>query len=120
MQVLQIDLSGNNNLVTDFFWFLVFSDEQKSNTTEISGYKNKGINYKGNVNVTLIGKVCVEWFENSYLDEIEYPALVNNFCRNPEGYGLKPWCYVNMTSREWEYCNADICGYSIGVTGRLN
>ena len=35
--------------------------------------------------------------------------LKKNYCRNPEGYGLQPWCYVSVKDRKWEYCKIKAC-----------
>ena len=35
--------------------------------------------------------------------------LKKNYCRNPEGYGLQPWCYVSIKDRNWEYCKIKAC-----------
>ena len=61
------------------------------------------------MNITKSGKKCVNWNKIPYLNNISFPSLEKNFCRNPEGYGLKPWCYVNTKNRTWEYCEIKAC-----------
>ena len=68
-----------------------------------------GRSYRGKINITKSGKSCVRWIENPYLSKINFPELEENYCRNPEGYGLRPWCYVDVNSRKWEYCQTEIC-----------
>ena len=44
------------------------------------------------------------------------PGLRKNYCRNPQGYAEKPWCYTDMETRKWEYCKVDKCR-GISITG---
>lgn len=53
---------------------------------------------------------CVFWSEaNPFISASVYPFLVNNFCRNPQGYASAPWCYTDMKSRSWEICKIEDC-----------
>lgn len=61
------------------------------------------------MNITISGKSCVEWSKISYLNNDVFPTLKKNYCRNPEGYGSKPWCYVRINDRKWEYCKVKAC-----------
>lgn len=72
-------------------------------------YNGVGSNYNGTVKITSSGLPCVPWNKNPYLLSNIYPSLKNNYCRNPQGYGTSPWCYVNMTTREWGYCDIKSC-----------
>lgn len=72
-------------------------------------YRGAGINYNGTLSVTLSGRRCIPWKTRSYLNPEVYPNLVRNYCRNPQGYGDRPWCYVNMTGDEWEDCDVVKC-----------
>ena len=62
------------------------------------------------------GKQCANWRSNPYLDKMVFPELRKNYCRNPQGYADKPWCYTDMGTRKWEYCEVDECK-RIAVTG---
>ena len=81
-----------------------FSQHRSSNC-----FLDKGKRYRGKMNITKSGKKCVNWNKIPYLNNISFPSLEKNFCRNPEGYGLKPWCYVNTKNRTWEYCEIKAC-----------
>ena len=72
------------------------------------------MNYVGTINVTVSGLPCQPWdlqephphpftpLFRSYLAE-------HNYCRNPEGRGLLPWCYTTNSSVRWEYCDVPAC-----------
>ncbi|CAC5388749.1 CSMD [Mytilus coruscus] len=68
---------------------------------------DKGAHYKGKVNITEKGEVCVSWSEG--LDK-NYRNLDGNFCRNPDN-SRKTWCYVNKTEKVWTFCNVSYCGH---------
>lgn len=68
-----------------------------------------GKSYHGKTKITKSGKVCVHWNKIPYLSNTSFPILEKNYCRNPEGYGVRPWCYVNMKNRTWEYCETEAC-----------
>ncbi|XP_057292214.1 uncharacterized protein LOC130614774 isoform X2 [Hydractinia symbiolongicarpus] len=72
-------------------------------------YQGVGIHYNGTLDVTSSGKRCIPWKTRSYLNPEVYPNLVRNYCRNPQGYGDRPWCYVNVTGNEWEDCDVVKC-----------
>lgn len=74
-----------------------------------SCYVGHGSGYVGFINVTSSGKTCQPWSVNSYLQTHTYPTLTENFCRNPQGYLLKPWCYTDNHMQHWEYCDVKKC-----------
>ena len=75
---------------------------------------DKGELYNGPINVTESGKACQKWDSNTphlhpftslyriYLED-------HNYCRNPEGRGMRPWCYTLDPAIRWEYCNVELC-----------
>ena len=76
--------------------------------------KDKGVNYNGTVNVTVSGKLCQKWdlttphfhpLTSRYRPYLEG----HNYCRNPEGRGIRPWCYTTDLSTRWEYCDVQQC-----------
>lgn len=76
--------------------------------SETCYYKDR-ISYTGNLNYTVNGISCQPWSKNPFINNITYPTLINNYCRNPQGTGLKPWCYTNHDRREWDYCLVEQC-----------
>ncbi|XP_020611795.1 inactive tyrosine-protein kinase transmembrane receptor ROR1-like isoform X2 [Orbicella faveolata] len=62
-------------------------------------YNGTGASYTGRMNVTKSGRPCLEW---------PYKDLPHNFCRNPEGLGARPWCYVGPEN-EVELCDVKKC-----------
>ena len=40
-----------------------------------------------------------------------YPELNNaeNFCRNPQNSGKRPWCFTTDRNKRWEYCDIPKC-----------
>ncbi|XP_057302343.1 muscle, skeletal receptor tyrosine protein kinase-like isoform X2 [Hydractinia symbiolongicarpus] len=73
-------------------------------------YDGKNTSYNGTVNITSTGKACLPWNINPFLSSPVYSNLKNNYCRNPQGYATSPWCYVNATNRDWEFCDVPKCG----------
>ncbi|XP_060093149.1 muscle, skeletal receptor tyrosine-protein kinase [Heteronotia binoei] len=79
-------------------------------------YKGSGLTYQGLVNVTASGIPCQKWSEqvpHSHRRTSQlFPELSNaeNYCRNPGGENVRPWCYTMDTSVKWEYCNVPHCG----------
>ena len=83
-------------------------------TTVCYNLEDKGDFYNGTINVTVSGRVCQKWDSNTphvhpltslyrlYLES-------HNYCRNPEGRGMRPWCYTTDSNQRWEYCDVDPC-----------
>ena len=94
-------------------FFLVPGDHQSNMHQNISQdtscYSQNGGNYRGNVNITISRKSCAFWTKNTYFSKVVYPELQKNYCRNPQGYGNKPWCYTDLQTRKWEYCKVNKC-----------
>ncbi|XP_057315808.1 uncharacterized protein LOC130656883 isoform X2 [Hydractinia symbiolongicarpus] len=86
---------------------LLHTEGKRNFTTKC--FQDNGGSYNGSVNVTITGKTCLPWSINPFLSYPVYSDLQSNFCRNPQGYARAPWCYVNITSRHWEYCNIPKC-----------
>lgn len=76
--------------------------------------EDKGELYNGTVNITESGRICQIWDKDTphvhpltslyrlYLEG-------HNFCRNPEGRGVRPWCYTTDPTQRWEYCDVKRC-----------
>ncbi|XP_057302000.1 plasminogen-like [Hydractinia symbiolongicarpus] len=83
--------------------------KKSKENSSITCYNGDGILYNGTVNITSTGKTCLPWNINPFLSSRVYSNLINNYCRNPQGYATAPWCYVNATNRDWEYCDVPKC-----------
>jgi len=83
-----------------------------------SCYDGTGESYTGTLNVTITGKACISWASNRYLHPLTYPDLKENYCRNPQSYGDMPWCYTDMETRQWEYCNVTKCIWNRTLPGK--
>ena len=88
-----------------FVLSLEYSSIQSSDTC----YYRDGIGYTGNINHTVNGTLCRPWSDNPYINNITYPTLIKNYCRNPQSIGLKPWCYTSADRRNWDYCPVEQC-----------
>ena len=89
----------------------------KQQKSEINCYDNKGATYNGSVHVTKDGTKCVTWKSFYSLRYAPYSkSLIQNFCRNPQGIGDRPWCYTDKDSREWNYCTIPKCSSRIDST----
>ena len=68
-------------------------------------YEGVGLRYNGSLDVAVNGTKDLPWNLNPYLNVEVYPDLLNNFCRNPQVYGERPFCYIDHNKRMWEYCD---------------
>lgn len=73
---------------------------------------NWGRNYRGETSVTLSGRKCQRWIDqtpntHSYKkgsSEWKSYNLKENHCRNPSKAPGGPWCYTTDKNTRWEYC----------------
>ena len=76
------------------------------------------LQYSGDVATTRSGHACQEWASqspNPHPFDIDVKqaglALASNFCRNPDGRGIGPWCFIKdrdgASSKRLEEC--DVC-----------
>ncbi len=70
------------------------------------------------------GLKCQQWNKQSphshfyttldpFPDEKFY--YVRNYCRNPDGYRRRPWCYTTDPNIEWQYCHVAHCEYRMTI-----
>nr|BAM36362.1 coagulin factor II [Oplegnathus fasciatus] len=77
---------------------------------------NYGIDYIGDLAVTLGGHTCLQWSspeakalsqDKEFIPEVELPG---NKCRNPDNDPEGPWCYVEVSGNVTvDYCDLDLC-----------
>uniref|UniRef100_A0AAY4CNN3 Prothrombin n=1 Tax=Denticeps clupeoides TaxID=299321 RepID=A0AAY4CNN3_9TELE len=74
-----------------------------------------GVDYAGDLSVTVKGLKCLQWSSpkalkhsggKSFLKEV---TLVQNHCRNPDGDMEGPWCYVDRPNVTMDYCDLELC-----------
>ena len=85
----------------------------QQNMTKLCYYR-KGQSYAGKQNITENELPCLNWNLSNYSLAL-YPNVVRKYCRNTQGYGAKPWCYV--AEGKWKYCNVKFCDGMIGENG---
>ncbi|KAG8438275.1 hypothetical protein GDO86_008821 [Hymenochirus boettgeri] len=74
---------------------------------------NFGLDYEGNLSVTVSGLPCLPW-KSSILDQrrkgfIPEVQLKENYCRNPDNDGEGLWCFVSHPNMTFEYCPMTYC-----------
>ena len=101
------DNTDSNNIYCRkmFVLLIEYSSIRSSDTC----YYGDGISYTGNTNYTVNGVSCRPWSDNPYINNITYPTLIKNYCRNPQSIGLKPWCYTRVDRNKWDYCPVEQC-----------
>ena len=68
--------------------------------------------YNGTISITKTGKTCQWWDDDEPHEPNHRPkgGGQRNYCRNPDGDNLKPWCYTTDPDIRWEYCDVQKCG----------
>ncbi|XP_063322600.1 prothrombin-like [Pelmatolapia mariae] len=77
---------------------------------------NNGIEYNGDLSVTIGGHTCLPWSlpevktlsrDKEFIPEVQ---LQTNKCRNPDGDFEGPWCYVRIAGNiTMDYCDLQLC-----------
>lgn len=78
---------------------------------------NYGIDYVGDLAVSLGGHTCLQWLspkvtalskDKEFIPEVTLPG---NKCRNPDNDPEGPWCYVEVSGNVTiDYCDLKLCG----------
>ncbi|KAI8502373.1 hypothetical protein Bbelb_199610 [Branchiostoma belcheri] len=72
-------------------------------------YTKNGTDYSGKMSTTISGRTCQGW-DTQLPHKHSVSRLTHNYCRNPGGTRVKPWCYTMDPSVRWEYCSVPQCG----------
>ncbi|XP_042145354.1 inactive tyrosine-protein kinase transmembrane receptor ROR1 isoform X2 [Ixodes scapularis] len=75
-------------------------------------YVHGGEDYRGTVAETISGLPCQLWTHQILFSRIaEYPEIVggHNYCRNPGGMDVQPWCFTSGPVVKKEVCNIPKC-----------
>lgn len=85
-------------------------------STECQSPQSDGSEYRGPHSITEAGFRCLVWAEldrNVHtVTPDRYPEKglgAHNSCRNPDG-SPRAWCYTNLTSNSFDFCNIPLCG----------
>uniref|UniRef100_A0A4W6FRT1 Prothrombin n=1 Tax=Lates calcarifer TaxID=8187 RepID=A0A4W6FRT1_LATCA len=77
----------------------------------------KGVNYEGDINITVSGRQCQYWsssFPHPIIREFNASEpnsnLKENFCRNPDNRPEGPWCFTKDPTVQKEACSVPRCG----------
>ncbi|CAG2219381.1 PLG [Mytilus edulis] len=69
---------------------------------------SSGSKYNGTISTTMSGRTCLNW------KSVNSPFVSfhenHNFCRNPNSFLMKPWCYTDADRYRFEFCNVPLCG----------
>uniref|UniRef100_A0A8C7F0X5 Macrophage stimulating 1 n=1 Tax=Oncorhynchus kisutch TaxID=8019 RepID=A0A8C7F0X5_ONCKI len=80
----------------------------------------KGEDYRGKVFMTKSGHTCQQWWSKFPHDHRWTPTATNglelNYCRNPDGDRIGPWCYTTDPERRYETCNIPHCKDEVCIT----
>uniref|UniRef100_A0A8C7XYQ0 Macrophage stimulating 1 n=1 Tax=Oryzias sinensis TaxID=183150 RepID=A0A8C7XYQ0_9TELE len=80
----------------------------------------KGEDYRGKVFTTKSGLTCQQWWSKFPHDHWWTPTASNglelNYCRNPDGDNIGPWCYTTDPERRYESCNIPQCKDEVCIT----
>ncbi|ESN95539.1 hypothetical protein HELRODRAFT_179315 [Helobdella robusta] len=103
---------------------------------------DRGVNYVGDTSVSLIGRQCVSWIDafkflnhtydktlvrtnKSYITQefvkevgtitLDRLTEFGNFCRNPVSTLHSPWCFVDVPTLSWNYCDVCFNGPSLSI-----
>uniref|UniRef100_A0A8D0D7Q3 Macrophage stimulating 1 n=1 Tax=Sander lucioperca TaxID=283035 RepID=A0A8D0D7Q3_SANLU len=80
----------------------------------------KGEDYRGKVFTTRSGLNCQQWWSKFPHDHRWTPTATNglelNYCRNPDGDRIGPWCYTTDPERRYESCNIPQCKDEVCIT----
>ncbi|XP_058633832.1 hepatocyte growth factor-like protein [Onychostoma macrolepis] len=80
----------------------------------------KGEDYRGKVSTTKSGRTCQQWWSKFPHDHRWTPSATNglelNYCRNPDGDRIGPWCYTTDPERRYESCDIPQCKDEVCIT----
>uniref|UniRef100_A0A8C2EJF0 Macrophage stimulating 1 n=1 Tax=Cyprinus carpio TaxID=7962 RepID=A0A8C2EJF0_CYPCA len=88
----------------------------------------KGEDYRGKVSTTKSGRTCQQWWskfphDHRYLlcsPRLWTPSATNglelNYCRNPDGDRIGPWCYTTDPEPRYESCDIPQCKDEVCIT----
>uniref|UniRef100_A0A674PQJ0 Macrophage stimulating 1 n=1 Tax=Takifugu rubripes TaxID=31033 RepID=A0A674PQJ0_TAKRU len=75
----------------------------------------KGEDYRGKVSTTRSGLTCQQWW-SKFPHDHSTNGLELNYCRNPDGDRIGPWCYTTDPERRYESCNIPQCKDEVCIT----
>lgn len=93
--------------------------ETKAKPTQcFENRQRRGRDYRGRLSYTSEAVTCQRWtsrypHNHTISQDPDEGIGDHNFCRNPNGQRLRPWCYTLLKNVLWQYCDVTPCNSNL-------